>query len=223
MIFGYNEGYALFNVNASKCLDVAQGDDADGTKIQLASCDSSTVQEWNFDAHGAGELRNVATDKCLDLRKLDKSYNSALWSCNGGDGQTFFTHNVPLGDAELGLPESLADQLASWSQTRPPEGSSSRSAFRQYAKQGLKVAQLVARHLGPLWVVRYWDDGLGSAKFVCWGCDRLHWSRDAHDTPGTHSASVFWASTSGIRCVQRVSVTLLRMIPPLVSACPTHW
>ncbi|MEV7130136.1 hypothetical protein [Streptomyces sp. NPDC093260] len=57
-------------------------------------------------------------------------------------------------------------------------------------KQGLEAARSLARHLGPLWVVRYWDEGHGAAKFVCWGCDRLHWALDAHGTPPHHPLSI---------------------------------
>ncbi|MFQ6148684.1 hypothetical protein ACLMNJ_37470 [Streptomyces seoulensis] len=94
-----------------------------------------------------------------------------------------FTHNISLSDAELGLPEWLADRLASWSRTRPPEGFASRADSRPYVNQGLEAARTLARHLGPLWVVRYWDEGHETAKFVCWGCDRLHWALDFHSTP----------------------------------------
>ncbi|MFF1721047.1 hypothetical protein [Streptomyces sviceus] len=94
-----------------------------------------------------------------------------------------FTRSVPLDVPELGLTESLADRLASWSRARPVGGSASRQTLRRHAKQGLEAAQALARHLGPQWMVRYWDDAHGTDKFVCWGCARLHWSLDEHDTP----------------------------------------
>ncbi|MET9388028.1 hypothetical protein ABZY09_45355 [Streptomyces sp. NPDC002928] len=50
-------------------------------------------------------------------------------------------------------------------------------------KEGLAVAQRLARQLGPSWSVRYWDERHRAAKWVCWGCDRLHWERDEHGTP----------------------------------------
>ncbi|WP_344019344.1 hypothetical protein [Streptomyces luteireticuli] len=42
---------------------------------------------------------------------------------------------------------------------------------------------MLAVHLGPAWVVRYWDEQHESAKFVCWGCRRLHWTLSAHGDP----------------------------------------
>ncbi|QOV35460.1 hypothetical protein IM697_36235 [Streptomyces ferrugineus] len=94
-----------------------------------------------------------------------------------------FTRNVPLDGAGLGLPEELVDALRSWSLSRPPEGFVSRPDLRGHANQGLATAQRLARYLGPSWVVRYWDERHRSAKWVCWGCDRLHWERDSHGTP----------------------------------------
>ncbi|MGW2853756.1 RICIN domain-containing protein [Streptomyces sp. NPDC001215] len=88
-IFGYPHGYALFNVNAQKCLDVQSGNAVNGTKIQIWSCNGSTAQQWNFDVRAASELRNAATDKCLDLHKFDNGYDSWQWDCNGSDPQKF--------------------------------------------------------------------------------------------------------------------------------------
>lgn len=99
------------------------------------------------------------------------------------DDLATFTRNVPLHDSRLDLPADLADVVRSWSLTRPPEGFTARPALRKYVKRGLTAAQRLARHLGPSWTVRYWDEGLGTVKWVCWGCDRLHWERDPHGTP----------------------------------------
>jgi hypothetical protein len=93
-----------------------------------------------------------------------------------------FTRNVPLDNDRLVLPADLADGLRSWSLSRPPEGFASRPDLRKHVKQGLATAQRLARQLGPSWVVRYWDEGNRTAKWVCWGCDRLHWERDSHGT-----------------------------------------
>ncbi|MGV9561994.1 RICIN domain-containing protein [Streptomyces sp. NPDC003480] len=82
-------GSALFNVNAQKCLDVQSGNAANGTKIQLWSCNNSPAQQWKFDVRAASELRNAATDKCLDLHRFDNGYDSWQWDCNGSDAQKF--------------------------------------------------------------------------------------------------------------------------------------
>ncbi|MFI1052386.1 hypothetical protein [Streptomyces griseoruber] len=81
------------------------------------------------------------------------------------------------------MSEPLSDRLASWSRARPAAGFASHQPLRTHAKQGLETAQALARHLGPQWVVRYWDEARATMKFVCWGCRRLHWSLDEHDTP----------------------------------------
>ncbi|MEW2302218.1 hypothetical protein AB0958_19940 [Streptomyces sp. NPDC006655] len=94
-----------------------------------------------------------------------------------------FTRQVPLDDPGLNLPGELADRLRTWNQAYPPGGFTDRPALRKHVKRGLETAQLLARHLGPVWVVRYWDEQHRTAKFLCWGCDRLHWTADAHGTP----------------------------------------
>ncbi|MFI6494538.1 hypothetical protein [Streptomyces sp. NPDC050564] len=94
-----------------------------------------------------------------------------------------FTRNVPLDDSGLGLPEDLADALHSWSLSRPSGGSVSRPDVRKRVKLGLVAAQRLARHLGPSWAVRYWDERHSTSNRVCWGCDRLHWKHDSHSTP----------------------------------------
>lgn len=100
----------------------------------------------------------------------------------GDHDLTRFTRSVPLDDPVFGLTESLAGRLAAWARARPGAGAS-RQSLRRHAKQGLEVAQALARYLGPQWVVRYWDDAYETDKFVCWGCRRLHWSLDEHDAP----------------------------------------
>ncbi|WP_405831426.1 hypothetical protein [Streptomyces sp. NBC_01176] len=94
-----------------------------------------------------------------------------------------FTRNVSLDDDRLALPAELADALRSWSLSRPPEGFPSRPELRKHVKQGLVATRRLARQLGPLWPVRYWDERHRTAKWVCWTCDRLHWERERHGTP----------------------------------------
>ncbi|MFF7313037.1 RICIN domain-containing protein [Streptomyces sp. NPDC008137] len=83
------DGYALVNVNSQKCLDVENSNPANGTKIQIWTCNDSKAQRWDFDVRAAGELRNAATDKCLDLNKFDNSHDAWLWACNGTNPQKF--------------------------------------------------------------------------------------------------------------------------------------
>ncbi|MET8979708.1 RICIN domain-containing protein [Streptomyces sp. NPDC004539] len=85
----YASGYSLLNPNAGKCLDVSGGNPANGTKIQIYTCNSSTAQQWTFDIRAGGELRNVVTDKCLDLANFTNGTDARLWACTGGNSQKF--------------------------------------------------------------------------------------------------------------------------------------
>lgn len=107
----------------------------------------------------------------------------------GAQGKTpeDFTRLRGPDDPELGLPSKLAEQLTSWSRHAPdqtPERQRGATPeVRRHAKEGLALARQVARRLGPRWVVSCWDESHRTAKFVCWGCDRLHWSADEHGDP----------------------------------------
>ncbi|WP_328413605.1 RICIN domain-containing protein [Streptomyces violaceus] len=81
--------YNLVNVKSGKCLDVENSNPANGTKIQIWTCNNSKAQEWQFDVRAVSELRNVATDKCLDLNKFENSHDAWLWGCNGTNPQKF--------------------------------------------------------------------------------------------------------------------------------------
>ncbi|GAA4314242.1 hypothetical protein GCM10023086_35440 [Streptomyces venetus] len=94
-----------------------------------------------------------------------------------------FTRTLPVADHALGLPDDVVRRLTEWNRARPTDGFEARPALRKHVKQGLEIARLVAKHLGPGWVVRFWDERHQEEKFVCWGCERLHWTVDAHDAP----------------------------------------
>ncbi|MGW2638682.1 RICIN domain-containing protein [Streptomyces sp. NPDC001348] len=96
----------LRNVNAGKCLEVLNGDKANGTKIQIRDCKDSTAQQWRFDVRAPGELRNAATDKCLNLAAFDNGKDAQLYTCNNSDAQKLRIvpkdHN---GDDKLDYPD----------------------------------------------------------------------------------------------------------------------
>ncbi|WP_405672484.1 hypothetical protein [Streptomyces canus] len=128
-------------------------------------------------------MTSMRTPQHLLVRAQDDDSPLYLADGEGADDLSRFTRSLPLDDLGLGLTDALADRLTSWSRARPGGGSESRPTLRRHAEQGLEVAQALARCLGPQWVVRYWDDAYATDKFVCWGCRRLHWSLDEHDTP----------------------------------------
>jgi hypothetical protein len=83
-----------------KCVDVSNGDTADGTKVQLWTCNSSNAQRWTLP--GDGTIR--ALGKCLDV-KLGGTANGTvtqLWTCNGTGSQ----HWVPQADGTVRNPQS---------------------------------------------------------------------------------------------------------------------
>ena len=73
---------------AGKCLDVNGGATADGTKIQLWTCNGSAAQNWQVD----GQVwRNPASGKCLDIAGGGTANGTRvqLWTCNGSGAQNW--------------------------------------------------------------------------------------------------------------------------------------
>ncbi|MFD4573364.1 ricin-type beta-trefoil lectin domain protein [Streptomyces sp. NPDC058417] len=74
-----------------RCMDVDGGTDHDGSAIQLVSCNGTDAQRFRLDA--AGDLVNVRTDKCVDVRDQATSAGARLqqWSCSGAPHQKWST------------------------------------------------------------------------------------------------------------------------------------
>ncbi|MGX6608108.1 lectin [Micromonosporaceae bacterium Da 78-11] len=70
---------------AGKCADVDQAGTADGTKVQIWSCNNSPAQTWTI--AGDGTIR--ALGKCLDIAGAGTANDTKvqLVSCNGGGAQ----------------------------------------------------------------------------------------------------------------------------------------
>jgi glucosylceramidase len=70
---------------AGKCVDVAGAGSADGTAVQLYSCNGTGAQQWTRGTDGT--LR--ALGKCLDVSGGSTSDGSRvqLWTCNGSGAQ----------------------------------------------------------------------------------------------------------------------------------------
>ncbi|WP_221330102.1 ThuA domain-containing protein [Actinoplanes sp. L3-i22] len=81
---------------ANKCLDVNGGASADGTKIQLWTCNGSGAQNWAV----SGQVwRNPQSGKCLDVAggATGNGTKVQLWTCNGSGAQNwvaFADHTV---------------------------------------------------------------------------------------------------------------------------------
>jgi glucose/arabinose dehydrogenase len=85
---------------AGKCVDVSGSSSADGTKIQLWTCNSTTAQRWTLP--GDGSVR--ALGKCLDIRNggTVNGTLTQLWTCNGTGAQRW----TPQPDGTVRNPQS---------------------------------------------------------------------------------------------------------------------
>ncbi|MGA5446503.1 lectin [Streptomyces umbrinus] len=70
-----------------KCLDVDNAQTADGTKVQIWTCNTSAAQKWTVP--GDGTLRVLG--KCLDVSEGASADGTRiqLWTCNGSGAQTW--------------------------------------------------------------------------------------------------------------------------------------
>ncbi|WP_306215386.1 ricin-type beta-trefoil lectin domain protein [Actinoplanes sp. RD1] len=76
---------------AGKCLDVAGSATADGTPVQLWTCNGSNAQRWAYTPDAGGSLR--ALGKCLDVSNGGTANRTKvqLWTCNGSGAQRWTT------------------------------------------------------------------------------------------------------------------------------------
>ncbi|MFF0022792.1 PQQ-dependent sugar dehydrogenase [Streptomyces sp. NPDC005496] len=83
-----------------KCLDVKDAATADGTQVQLWSCDGSAAQKWSVP--GDGTLK--ALGKCLDVSGGGSADGTRvqLWTCNGTGAQKW----APQSDGTVRNPQS---------------------------------------------------------------------------------------------------------------------
>jgi glucosylceramidase len=70
---------------AGKCIDVASGNSADGTAVNLYDCNGTAAQQWS--RPGDGTIR--ALGKCLDVTSGSTAdgAKTQLWTCNGSGAQ----------------------------------------------------------------------------------------------------------------------------------------
>jgi len=72
---------------AGKCVDVAGANTADGTQIQLYTCNGTNAQQWTVGSDGT--IR--ALGKCMDVKYSGTADGTRihLWTCNGTGAQTW--------------------------------------------------------------------------------------------------------------------------------------
>lgn len=71
----------------STCVDVSGGNSANGTPVQLWTCNGTAAQQWTTDFDGTVR----ALGKCLDVSGGNTANGTLvqLWDCNGGSAQTW--------------------------------------------------------------------------------------------------------------------------------------
>src|SRR3954453_3377473 len=72
-----------------KCVDVAAANSANGTQVQLWTCNGTTAQQWTTGSDGT--IR--ALGKCLDVAAASSANGTQvqLWDCNGTTAQQWTT------------------------------------------------------------------------------------------------------------------------------------
>src|SRR5262249_20760746 len=83
-----------------KCLDVASFGKANGTRIQLWTCNGLANQKWSLGANGRILPYSGTTNLCLDVgipdvsrfTGLDGTMPLQVWACNGLESQRFWLH-----------------------------------------------------------------------------------------------------------------------------------
>jgi lysophospholipase L1-like esterase len=93
---------ALRSGIAGKCADVSNSGTADGTAVQLWSCNGTGAQTWTFAPVTGGAVR--ALGKCLDVSNGGTANGTKvqLWTCNGSAAQRW----LPGANASLVNPQS---------------------------------------------------------------------------------------------------------------------
>ena len=69
------------------CMDAAGGGTGNGTPVQLAACSTNRAQQ--FVLSGAGDLVNVAANRCVDVKDANRDLRASLqlWDCAGTPNQ----------------------------------------------------------------------------------------------------------------------------------------
>jgi len=81
-----NGAYAqVVNVATGFCLDIRDGDLANGTDVVTAPCSSSRTQRWRVDSARGVVQSSADPDFCLDSRG-DVDKGAGIWDCASADG-----------------------------------------------------------------------------------------------------------------------------------------
>lgn len=85
------------------CMDLVDNGTANGTKIQLSTCNGGASQQWGITG-GDGQLYNVAAQRCLDdtARSTTNGTQVEVWDCNFGSNQNWQLPPSPVENGVLG-------------------------------------------------------------------------------------------------------------------------
>ncbi|WP_045075891.1 RICIN domain-containing protein [Psychromicrobium lacuslunae] len=87
-----SDGTIKLSSNSNLCLESSGHTGANGTIVELWTCNGGTNQQWTWDN---GQLRNGASTpgRCLDVPDFSTADGTALklWDCNGGANQKWVT------------------------------------------------------------------------------------------------------------------------------------
>ena len=71
------------------CMDAAGAGTANGTLIQVATCNGNTAQQFTLRSNGS--LLNARSGRCLDIAGWNNANGAGLhlWDCTGGANQSW--------------------------------------------------------------------------------------------------------------------------------------
>jgi len=103
-------GEALVSAASGKCLDVNGAGSADGTQIQLWTCNGTGAQSFGVQDAGGGRfnLVNTSSSKCVDISNSGTANGTKvqLWTCNSTGAQAFELRDAGSGRVRLYNPGS---------------------------------------------------------------------------------------------------------------------
>ncbi len=93
--------YTITGVQSGKCVEVASGSTADGARLQIATCNGSTRQQFRMEATDSGyyRIKNVNSGKCADVTAASTADGAAIqqYSCWSGQNQQWSFTDVSSG------------------------------------------------------------------------------------------------------------------------------
>lgn len=71
------------DARTGKCLDVTNGNNANGTKVQLAACNGSNAQQWKYVPSSGKVHSKIGGNKCLDVPggQTGNGVQVQVWDC----------------------------------------------------------------------------------------------------------------------------------------------